>query len=142
MTDDIPTGDRSGSCAFRLMPTDEPADAPSTLNVFRAAAGRASVLSYTWTHPEDGDQAVTLLLGTPDDDGLVTGAWVDSWHQPAVALLTGHDGILGYEYAPGWRWEVQVSAADGVVSMQMHNLVPEQESEPAVRYEVMRATWS
>jgi hypothetical protein len=142
MVHDIPVGDRSGTCAFRLMPTDELADAPSMVSVSHAAGGRAALLTYAWTHPDDGDQAGTLMVGTADDAGVLTAAWVDSWHQPTVALLTGRDGIVGYEYAPGWRWEVEVTAADGVVSMVMHNVVPERESEPAVRYDVMRASWS
>jgi hypothetical protein len=142
VTHDIPTGDRSGTCAFRLMPTDELADAPSTLNVTRAAAGRATVLSYTWTHPEDGDQAGTLLVGTPDDEGLLTAAWVDSWHQPAVGLLTGHDGTVGYEYAPGWRWEVDITVDGTTVSMVMRNVVPEGQGDPAGPYDVMRASWT
>ena len=142
MTHDIPAGDRSGTCAFRLMPTDELADAPSSLSVSHAAAGRAALLTYTWRHPEDGDQTGTLMLGTPDDEGVLTAAWVDSWHQPAVALLTGGDGVVGYEYAPGWRWEVEVAATDDAVSMVMHNVVPERDGEPGVRYDVMRATWT
>ena len=142
MPHDMPAGERTGTCAFRLMPTDVLTDAPSTLSATHTAGGRAALLTYTWVHPEDGEQAGTLMLGTQDDDGALTAAWVDSWHQPAVVLLTGRDGLVGYEYAPGWRWEVALAVRDGEVSMAMHNVVPAQESEPAVRYDVMRATWS
>lgn len=133
---------RTGTCAFRLMPTDELTEALSSLVVEEVAAGRATLLTYTWWHPQDGEQTGTLVLGVPGDDGTVTASWVDSWHQPDVVLLTGRDGVVGYEYAPGWRWEVEVAAADGVVSMVMHTIVPERDGEPAVRYDVMRASWS
>jgi hypothetical protein len=141
VTYDIPTGDRSGTCAFRLMPAYELAVAPSMLSVSHGAAGRAALLTYTWVHPHDGEQAGTLMLGTPDDDGLLTGAWVDSWHQPTVVLLTGRDGTVGYDYAPGWRWEVDLELA-GAVGMVMRNVVPEGEDGPAGPYDVMRARWT
>ena len=142
MTHDLPEGDLTGTCAFRLMPTDDLADAPSRLSVSDVAAGRASLLTYTWVHPDDGEQTGTLVLGRPDDEGVLSAAWVDSWHQPTVALLTGRDGTVGYEYAEGWRWEVEVTVGPGDVSMAMYNVVPEQESAPAVRYDVMRARWT
>ena len=142
MSHDIPAGARTGLNAFRLMPDDDPFRAPSSLDVSPTAAGRAVLLAYTWVHPDDGEQAGTLMLGTSDDDGVRTAGWVDSWHQPAVALLTGTDAVVGYEYAPGWRWEVEVSATDDAVTMVMHNVVPEEDGEPGGRYVVMQATWS
>jgi len=142
MTHHVPAGDRTGTCAFRLMPTDDLADAPSTLRVEHAGAGRAALLTYSWVHPDDGDQTGTLMLGTPDDEDLLTAAWVDSWHQPAVALLTGRDGTVGYEYAPGWRWEVDVTVDEATVSMVMRNVVPDGQGGPAGPYDVMRAGWT
>lgn len=143
---DLPVGDWYGSCAFRMMPTDDFADAPSTLSIGAAASGRAVTLSYTWQHPDDGEQSGTLLLGTPGEDGAVSAAWVDSWHQPAVGLLTGttsRDGAeVAYEYAPGWTWEVGVRRGDDDVSMVMRNVVPEGQGGPAGAYVVMQARWS
>lgn len=137
---------RSGSCAFRLMPTDEPAEAPSTLVVDEAAAGRATLLTYAWWHPEDGEQAGTVVLGVPDDDGAVTASWVDSWHQRDVVLLTGTghgaSSRVGYEYAPGWRWEVDVVVNEATIAMVMRNVVPAGQDEPTGPYDVMRASWS
>jgi hypothetical protein len=127
------------------MPTDELAEAPSTLTVDEAAAGRAVSMTYAWTHPEDGPQTGTLLLGVPGETGEVSAAWVDSWHQRDVVLLTGRGDTttvtVGYDYAPGWRWEVEVAGGDAT-TMVMHNVVPERDSSPAVRYDVMRAEWA
>ena len=142
---DLPAGERSGTCAFRLMPTDDLVGAPSRLTA-APAAGRSALLSYTWQHPEDGEQSGTLLLGWPAADGSVTAAWVDSWHQVAVGLLTGSqgpDGVeVGYEYAPGWRWIVVLRRNGDGLSMVMRNVVPEGHGGPAGAYDVMRATWS
>jgi len=136
----------SGTTAFRLRPTDAADEAVSTLVVDEAAAGRATVLTYTWHHPDDGVQGGTLLLGAPAEDGTVTAGWVDSWHQPDVVLLTGTGGAgassLGYDYAPGWRWEIDVVVETTSVSLVMRNVVPEGHGSPAGPYDVMRARWS
>ena len=105
---DVPLGDGAGSYAFRLLPTDEFDGGESRVSVDLAAAGRAVIVAYTWGHPVDGPQAGTLLLGVPDEDGAVSAAWVDSWHQRSVVALTGTRTAAGaevaYEYAPGWTW--------------------------------------
>lgn len=137
---------RIGTCAFRLLPTDALAEARSSLVVEQVAAGRATLLTYTWWHPADGEQTGTLVLGVPADDGAVTASWVDSWHQPDVVLLTGTgqgaSWSVGYDYAPGWRWEIDVSVGADRVEMVMRNVVPEGQDTPAGSYDVMRATWS
>lgn len=134
----------TGTCAFRLMPTDDLAAAPSTLSV-DAAAGGAQLLTYTWLHPEDGEQAGSLLLGTPSADGGVTAAWTDTWHQRDLTLLTGETrgpvATVGYDYAPGWRWEIDLDLA-AAVAMVMRNVVPEGEEGPTGPYDVMRARWT
>ena len=141
-----PAGHSSGTADFRLMPTDDFAAGSSTLDVAEAALGRALRLDYTWAHPEDGEQAGTLLLGVPGDDGAVTAGWVDSWHQKEPALLTGtgegSSATVGYEYAPGWRWEIEVRVAGSSVELDMRNVVPVRDDTPAVTYDVMRASWS
>lgn len=136
----------TGSCAFRLMPTDDLVAAPSTVLVDDGAMGRASVLSYAWSHPDDGLQAGTLVIGVPAETGVVTASWVDSWHQPDLVLLTGSERgatrSVGYEYAPGWRWEIDVTLDGSTVSMVMRNVVPEGQGGPAGPYDVMQATWT
>ena len=95
---------------------------------------------------EDGEQAGSLLLGVPGADGVVTAGWVDSWHQKEPTLLSGtgsaSSASVGYEYAPGWRWEVEVRVSGPSVELAMRNVVPESDDTPAVTYDVMRASWS
>jgi hypothetical protein len=142
---DVPLGDGTGSYAFRLLPTDEFDDGESRVAVDLAAAGRAVIVSYTWTHPVDGSQAGTLLLGVPGEDGSVAAAWVDSWHQRTVVTLTGTRTAAGaevaYEYAPGWTWEIEVVVERGALTLVMRNAVPGDENGPAARYEAMRGRW-
>lgn len=143
---DAPAGRWSGTAAFRLMPTDDLADGASTLEVADAAHGRALRLDYTWVHPADGEQAGTLLVGAPAEDGTVSAGWVDSWHQKDVTVLSGRgddtSATVGYEYAPGWRWEVEVRVAGAAVELVMRNTVPERDDSAAVTYDVMRAAWA
>ena len=144
-----PAGDLTGSATFRLMPTEEFHEGPSTVAVATAARGRALVLAYTWRHPGDGEQSGWLVLGLPGDDGAVSAAWVDSWHQPDVIALTGRGSgsgaTVGYEYAPGWMWEVEVRVASAAteprLALVMRNVVPAGEAEPTGPYDVMRADW-
>lgn len=141
---DTPRRRLAGTCAFRLMPTDDLVTAPSTLVVDAAAAG-ATLLTYTWRHPEDGEQAGSLLVGAPAADGAVRAAWTDTWHQRDLALLTGarRESVttVGYDYAPGWRWEVDVELA-AAVAMVMRNVIPEGQDGQTGPYDVMRARWT
>lgn len=143
---DVPLGDGAGSYAFRLLPDDDFDEGTSTVAVDDAASGRAVLVTYTWTHPADGPQTGTLLLGVPGDDGAVSAAWVDSWHQRDVVALTGMStptgAVVGYEYAPGWTWEIEVVVVDRSLSMVMRNGVPESDDGPAARYDAMRGIWS
>jgi len=143
---DATAGRASGTAGFRLMPTDDLATGDSSLEVADAARGRAVRLAYTWTHPDDGEQAGTLLLGRPGEDGSVSAAWVDSWHQQDVTLLSGtgagSTATVGYEYAPGWHWEVELRFGAGSVDLVMRNVVPETDEAPAATYDVMLASWS
>lgn len=142
---DVPLGDGAGSYAFRLLPDDHFDEGASTVAVDAAASGRAVLVSYTWVHPVDGPQAGTLLLGVPGEDGAVSAAWVDSWHQRDVVALTGTGtaagAVVAYEYAPGWTWEIEVAVVDGSLTLVMRNGVPEGDDGPAARYDAMRGSW-
>lgn len=142
---DVPLGDGAGSYAFRLLPDEDFDDGESRVSVDTAAAGLAVIVSYTWVHPVDGPQAGTLLLGVPGEDGSVSAAWVDSWHQRTVVALTGtrtdSGAEVAYEYAPGWTWEIEVVVEHGALSLVMRNAVPGDGEGPAARYEAMRGRW-
>ncbi|KRF35990.1 hypothetical protein [Nocardioides sp. Soil805] len=143
---DIPLGSGEGTYDFRMLPTDEFEAGGSSVTVAEAASGRALLVSYTWTHADDGPQEGTLVLGVPDEDGTVTAAWVDSWHQRDVVLLTGlgsgSGATVGYEYAPGWTWEISVQVHEGALQVVMRNGVPAGEDGPATLYDVLRGRWS
>lgn len=141
-------GTWSGTSTFRLMPTDDFANGPSSATSVAEADGWGWSLRYTWVHPEDGAQSGLLLIGSPDDDGSVNAAWTDSWHQkPHLALLTGTVADAGVdletEYAAGWLWRISVRPAEDGLAMQMVNVVPDRGEEgPGGPYVVMDATWS
>ncbi len=84
-------GTWEGTNGFRLMPADELHRAPATATVTPAAGGHDVVVTYTWVHPQDGPQDGIMLVGSPDEQGKVTAAWGDSWHQqPSIRTLVGH----------------------------------------------------
>ena len=161
--------DWTGTCGLRLYPTDDFATDVSEARLTPVAGGAALALDYTWRHPERGAQAGHLVLGRPDDDGTVTAAWTDTFHQaPEIRTLTGvhteatdatpapspdgdpvtthpvsGDGVavaMGYG---GWGWTVAVRLQGGTLAMVMQNVVPE--GVPGAvpgAYDVMRAAWT
>src|SRR5688572_4679286 len=79
-----------GTNGFRLMPTDEMAEFPATLDLRHAAGGHLTSVGYSWQHPTDGPQEGLLTVGGADDTGRLTAIWGDSWHQqPASMTLAG-----------------------------------------------------
>ena len=135
-----------GTCAFRLMPTDGFASAPSSATTDTEADGSGWSLRYVWTHPDDGVQSGTLLLGSSDQDGVVTAAWIDAWHQkPHLGVLTGsvvEGGVrLEMDYG-GWGWTIEVVGDGEQLRMVMNNVIPEgiEGAEPGP-YVVMDAQW-
>lgn len=135
-----------GTCAFRLMPTDEFSSAPSFATSNAEADGYGWSLRYVWSHPDDGVQSATLLLGSPDQNGAVTAAWIDAWHQkPQLGVLTGSviDGgvrvAMDYD---GWGWTIEVFADGDELRMVMNNVIPEgvEGAQPGP-YVVMDAHW-
>lgn len=141
------TGSWQGTCGFRLTPDDELQVAPSRATTEAEAAGTGWSLRYTWVHPQDGEQAGLLVLGGAGEDGSVTAAWIDSWHQrPEVRLLTGTtDGVgthLETDY-DGWLWRVGLTAGPGTLAMTMHNVVPDGvDGAGGGPYLAMDAVWS
>ena len=123
-------GSWTGTNTFRLMPTDEPFEAPFTASVSLAAGGNIATIAYTWSHPADGAQDGFLVVGPDEEPAAAVAFWGDSWHQaPAPKAFHGAiDGpvtTVGYEYAGDWRWEIIIdaSAADAL-ALRMDNIVP------------------
>ena len=143
----VRTGELSGTATFRMMPTDDVATDPSGATVTSSADGRALSVAYWWTHPEDQRRHEGhLLLGVPADDGEVAAAWIDAWHQQTVVALSGRatetGALVGYEYAPGWHWELVLEVTEDVPCLVMRNVVPADGERQAAAYEVSRTAWS
>ncbi|QFQ31474.1 hypothetical protein EEW87_015770 [Janibacter melonis] len=138
----------TGSCSFRLMPDDPLVEATSSATLTTLPDG-AVVLGYRWTHPTDGDQHGSLLVGRAEE-GAVEAAWYDTWHQhPGLMTLTGRrEGAhlrLEATYGQEWGWQVELDLGEGSTAMTMRNVVPASaasETTPAGPYDVMVARWS
>lgn len=145
----------SGTCAFRLMPTDELADAPSSATLNRIGA-QGFTLAYSWVHAADGAQRGTILVGGTGPEGEVEASWFDTWHQqPGLMHFTGEragDRLdLRGTYLGEWGWTVSLDLAGDTVAMTMCNVVPESAladlppDAPAMSagpYDVMVARWA
>lgn len=136
MTIETMNGEWAGTCAFRMMPTDELIADESTARITNG------VIEYTWTHPAEGTQTGHLALC---DDRAT---WVDSWHQPDEATLHGaeQDGALRFEmtYAQEWGWVISLDRRSEEVIMLMHNVIPKAEATHEMTegpYVVMEAHW-
>lgn len=139
-------GEWQGTNGFRMYPTDEMSVARSTARTTTVADGHGWTLTYTWIHPTDGEQTGTLLLGTPEEDGSASLAWMDSWHQkPGVRLFTGtgdENGVDTQADYDGWGWTIAVTAEPDALTLTMCNVVPaDHPSGQPGPYEVMQARW-
>jgi hypothetical protein len=123
-------GTWAGTNRFRLMPDDAPAEAPATAQLSLGPGGNIAVLTYTWSHPDDGEQEGLLVLGRDETPGGVVALWGDSWHQqPAAKQLIGTAGdtsvTVGYAYSEGWEWRITLDAdGPGVLRWRMDNVMP------------------
>lgn len=139
-------GDWAGNCGFRMLPTDDLASAASSAGSDAEANGFGWSLHYQWTHPDDGVQSGTLLVASDEAGDAVNAAWIDSWHQKPLGVLTGKviDGGVRVEmdYAGGWGWVIEVAGHDDQLRMRMSNVVPDgvEGAEPGP-YVVMDAQW-
>ena len=143
----MPPGSWRGDCDVRLLPDDDFSPGPSTATTAPEAGGHGWSLRYTWTHPDDGEQHGTLLVGSATEDGTVSAGWIDSWHQaPELRLLTGsvREGMLTLtmDYS-GWGWVIQLIGSGSRFGMLMSNVVPEEvPGATAGAYVVMQARWT
>lgn len=134
-----------GTNDFRLLPTDPFDTAPAEVTVSMAAGGNLATLSYTWSHPDDGEQDGLLVVGPGEEDGALVAFWGDSWHQhpsPTTLLGTVEHGLitLDYEYGEGWRWQIFIDVTDEVLlQLRMDNVVPDGAQGPDSRGAVYSA---
>ncbi|MEO8680854.1 MAG: DUF1579 family protein [Vicinamibacterales bacterium] len=116
-------------------------DSDSTAHVHRVLGRRFVRVDYTWADkgtPQEG----SLLVGWEKSTGVVTMAWIDSWHNSdRVMVLTGSvrdDGTLdargsyGAPPGPDWGWRTELFATADLLSMVMFNVSPEGRDELAV----------
>ena len=130
-------GNWQGRNGFRLMPDDDLAYAPTTAAASLAARGSVLTFSYDWQHPEDGQQEGTLVVARTSESSSC-GLWIDTWHQKSAQPLgdvehTDDSILFEWEYAEGWRWQIEVAIAESLL-VTMRNIVPR---EPITPYETM-----
>lgn len=143
-------GSWTGTNGFRLMPTDEPFEAPATVEISSAAGGHLTVVGYTWVHADDGPQDGLLTIGAAEQEGEKEGKavalWGDSWHQkPNPTTLTGSlaDGVLTLSclYAGDWEWIITLdTTSPDELLLRMDNVVPPSAGDHATTYWAMKLT--
>ena len=140
-------GSWTGTNAFRLMPDDDPFEAPAALDLSTAAGGNLTLVAYTWSHSTDGPQSGHLTIGQGDEPDEAIALWADSWHQkPASTTLTGSvsdDTVtLTCSYAGDWQWIITLdTTASDTVLLRMDNVVPPSTGHAAT-YWAMNATFN
>jgi hypothetical protein len=130
-------GSWKGHNGFRLMPDDDLFDAPTTAAATLTARGSVLSLCYDWQHPDNGQQEGTLVIARTADNAAC-GLWLDTWHQKSAQPLadvehTDESIMFEFEYAEGWRWQIEVGIAEELL-VTMRNIVPR---EPVTPYEAM-----
>ena len=124
-------------------------DSQSRLTVSPLLAGRFIRIDYDWAYkgkPQEG----MLLLGFDQEANVVTGHWIDSWHQSnKVMVLAGKPtrptisirGSYAAPPGPDWGWKIEITPdRDQSLRLAMFNIWPEGKEELAVaaQYERVR----
>lgn len=123
-------------------------DSRSRASVTPVLGGRFVRIDYTWSEsgePQDG----AMVVGCEQASGVVTVAWLDSWHNgDRMMICTGRplpDGgfdVSGtYPAAPGspdWGWRTCVTINHESWTMTMFNVTPEGQEALAVQAEYRR----
>ena len=122
-------------------------DSESRATVTPMLAGRFVRLDYTWAF-RDAPQEGSLLVGCDPATGVVTLAWIDSFHNSErMMICTGavdRDGTLdvrgAYAAPPGpdWGWRTRLSAEGDRLSMVMFNVSPDGQEDLAVDAQYLR----
>lgn len=125
------------------------ADSESRAIVTPVLGGRFIRIDYTWSDkgkPQEG----SLLAGYEAITGIVTVAWIDSWHNSdRIMVCTGRaepDGALnvlgsyGAPPGPDWGWRTQVHAGADRLHIVMFNVHPDGREELAVNADYVRVS--
>ncbi|MBC7896608.1 MAG: DUF1579 family protein [Cytophagaceae bacterium] len=138
------SGQWTGTNTLHNPNTGQPETTESTIRVESVLGGRFHRLAYIWScqgKPQEGE----LLIG--GDGELVTGAWVDTWHQgKTIFSCTGSApsegrielrGTFPAPPGPDWGWTIDLDVAAARIAITMNCHTPEGESVPAVE-----ASWT
>jgi hypothetical protein len=121
----------------------------SRLVVSVAAGGKCVRVDYTWADegkPQDG----VMLFGFDRDSGVVTMAWIDSWHMGEKVMICsgaakgdGSVDVLGHYAAPpgaDWGWRTVLAPSGERLMLRMFNVSPEGVEALAVEAEYRRGS--
>jgi hypothetical protein len=117
-------------------------DSPSTATVTPMLGDQFVRIDYRWaqgTEPQDG----VMLIGHEPASGIVTVAWMDTWHNgDRMMVCTGTaspDGGIDvrgtYPAGPGspdWGWRTVISLEAAGWTMTMFNVTPDGDEALAV----------
>lgn len=142
------TGRWAGPNRLWLEPGTPERLSDATMTVAAAGQGRFVTFTYTWADegkPQDG----LLVVGFEKERGVVTGHWLDSFHNgDKVMRLEGgpkpDDGMLirgSYPAptGPDWGWTIAVEPGDEQFRLVMHNVTPDGQEALAVEAVLTRA---
>jgi hypothetical protein len=135
------TGRWAGPNKLWLEPDKPERRSDATMAVAVAGQGRFVTFTYTWADsekPQDG----LLVVGFEKDRGVVTGHWLDSWHNSDKVMrlegeATSDGGIRirgSYPAPPGpdWGWTIAIEPGADRFRLIMHNVWPEGREDLAV----------
>jgi hypothetical protein len=142
------TGRWAGPNKLWLEPGKPERLSDGTMTVAVVGQGRFVTFTYTWADdgkPQDG----LLVVGHEADRQMVTGHWLDSFHNgDKVMRLEGaptpNGGILirgSYPAptGPDWGWTIAIEPGDREFRLIMHNIWPEGREDLAVEAVFTRA---
>jgi hypothetical protein len=132
----------SGENQLWLPPHKLPIESQTTATVTPLLGGRFVRLDYTWAFEGEAQEG-SYLFGYETKKGLVSAAWIDSWHNAERMMicqgkLADHGGVdvLGsYPAPPGpdWGWRTIIEPTEpAAFRLLMFNITPEGNEELAV----------
>src|SRR5712691_924426 len=127
-------GEWAGPSRLVVTPGEAERVSESRLSVALVAGGKCARVDYTWADEGKAQDGV-MLFGFDRDSGVVTMAWVDSWHTgekvmvcSGAAKADGSVDVLGHYAAPpgaDWGWRTLISPEGEKLVVRMFNVSPE-----------------